>query len=61
MISVAECDWYTWTYCCHRLFSLLFKKTNYDMTLHNIYHFPFPTYSQKNVDVVAVCRVAGQC
>ena len=42
------------------LCSLKNKLSIYEMTPHNIYHFPFPTYSQKKVDVVAVCRVAGQ-
>ena len=30
------------------------------MTTYNIYQFPFPTYSQKTLDVVAVSGVAGQ-
>ena len=30
------------------------------MNPHNIYHFPFATYSPKTVDVVATCKVAGQ-
>ena len=36
------------------------KLSIYEMTSHNIYHFPFPTYSQKTLDVVAVSGVAGQ-
>ena len=30
------------------------------MTPHNIYHFPFATYSPKTVDVVGICKVADQ-
>ena len=30
------------------------------MTPHNIYHFPFPIYSQKTLDVTAICEDAGQ-
>ena len=31
------------------------------MTPHNIDHFPFPIYSQKNnMDVTAICEDAGQ-
>ena len=42
--------------------SLLFKSelSIYEMTPHNIYHFSFPTYSQKTLDVAAVCGNAGQ-
>ena len=36
------------------------KLSIYEMTSHNIYHFPFPTNSQKTLDVVAVSGVAGQ-
>ena len=32
----------------------------YDMTSHIIYYFPFPIYSQKNLDAAAVYRDAGQ-
>ena len=42
--------------------SLLFKSelSIYEMTPHNIYHFSFPIYSQKTLDVAAVCGDAGQ-
>ena len=30
------------------------------MTPHNIYHFPFPIFSQKTLDVTAICEDAGQ-
>ena len=32
----------------------------YDMTSDIIYYFPFPIYSQKNLDAAAVYRDAGQ-
>ena len=31
-----------------------------DMTPRNIYHFPFPIYSQQTLDVAAVHENAGQ-
>ena len=30
------------------------------MTPHNINQFPFPIYSQKTLDVAAVCKDASQ-
>ena len=42
------------------LCSLKNKLGIYDMTPHNIYHFPFPIYSQQTLDVAAVCEDAGQ-
>ena len=62
MISVGDCDWYTWTTCCQTFFSLLFKNelNINDMTPRNIYHFPFPIYSQQTLDIAAVYENAGK-
>ena len=42
------------------LWSLKKELNMYDMTSHIIYYFPFPIYSQKNLDAAAVYRDAGQ-
>ena len=43
-------------------FSLLFKNelNINDMTPRNIYHFPFPIYSQQTLDIAAVYENAGK-
>ena len=42
------------------LSSLKNELSIYDMTPHNIYHFPFPICSQQTLDVAAVCEDAGR-
>ena len=42
------------------LCSLKNELNTYDVTPHNIYHFPFPIYSKQTLDIGAVYEDAGQ-